>query len=98
MGKRRGARKRRGRGGSPRDEGRADGIDGGGSERRGRGGGEGRAAWGEGENTCVMGEEMSRGMVVGADGWAPPGAAAAGQLPSAHTRGGSGGVEGRRGG
>jgi hypothetical protein len=35
---------------------------------------------------------------VGADRWAPPGAAAAaGQLPSAHARGGSGGALGRLG-
>jgi hypothetical protein len=45
----------------------------------------------EGERASGV-EEVSREVVfgVGTDRWAPPGAAAAGQLPSAHTHGGSG--------
>jgi hypothetical protein len=56
------------------------------SDRCGRGGGE--------RERNVRGgvKEMNREVVfgVGADRWAPPGAAVAGQLPSAHVRGESG--------
>jgi hypothetical protein len=52
---------------------------------------------GERGRICALGRGDEQGHGGGADWWAPPGAAAAGQLPSVHARGGSGGVEGRRG-